>query len=210
MKTDSSLFLKQNSDCFQTNSAAEYCPVPLMHRRRIFLTALSRCSDTCPPNTWHTEGGVGWGSAAARMLRRRVEISKSTRSRISPPVPIESLRGSELTGLGLAAGFLFSIFSPPSTSARFRNASFVHGEEQEGAQLPPAPESGGRLQQAGHHPGTHMLGSVQTHPVCTLLRQVKSAVLNVVSNLSYLAFTLARELLCLKGTFLLYFDIFYW
>lgn len=113
-----------------------------------------------------------WGAADARMLRRQVEISKSTRSRISPPVAIESLRGSELTGLGLAAGFLF-YFPPPSTSARFRDASFVHGEEQEGAQLPPAPGSGGRLQQAGQHPGTHMLRSVQTRTVCALLLQVK-------------------------------------
>lgn len=48
--------------------------------------------------------------------------------------------------------------SPTTACARiYRDAAFVHGEEQEGTQLPPAPQPGGRLQQAGHHPGTHLL-----------------------------------------------------
>lgn len=182
------MFLKQNSDCFQTNSAAEYSPVQLIHRRRIFLTALSRCSDTCPPNTWHTEGGAGerrWGSAAARMLRRQVEMSKSTRSRISPPVAIESLRGSELTGLCLAAGFLFSFF-PPLHLCEIQKCLVRSWWRARGRTVTTSPGVW-RTTTAGWTPSWNTYAQVSANtPGLHSAPSSKSTILNVVSNLSYL------------------------
>lgn len=137
----------------------------LQHRRRNFLAAWSRCSHTCPHNTWQARGrgeGAGRGVEGRRGGGGRVDrsahapcaqvaISKSSRAAAPPQSQIESLRGvSELRGLldSTAAGFksfflIYNFFC--NCLCRYRNASFVHGEEQEGAQLPPAPQPGGRL-----------------------------------------------------------------
>lgn len=64
----------------------------------------------------------------------------------------------DLMFAGLGANRLLSVSAAPaSLCCHIRDASFLHGEEQEGAHLPPAPELRGRLQPAGHASGTHML-----------------------------------------------------
>lgn len=158
-----------------------------LHRRRTSwqLGAAAVTPVRTTPGARRGGGGKG-GWTASRMLGGpHWHLSKSTHEPRLPSSWRPNLCGaSELKRLLPAAGLFFKkyiffncfFFCSPVLlplqqlcARRYRDASFVHGEKQEGAQLPPAPQPGGRLQQAGHHPATHLLRLVH----CKIKHQSK-------------------------------------